>query len=146
MKVFGIKNQSKQNAFINSLSDTAKQYLNEKPAIKHTVMMYLARKQFSTENKEIVRQLSVLIANDPVLSNNDLLTELIVKQVLFSDKYTVQEFEDFWSNLTPAQKAIFDNYADNGISANGYFLKPSVVNFFHWAFPYLIDNLNVTIE
>jgi len=138
--------QAQQNSFMNSLPDAAKQYLNEKPEIKYSFMMYLGNKKFSAENKDIARQLSVLIANDSVLKNNDLLTELIVKQILFSDKYTVQEFENFWSNLTPAQKAIFNNYAINGISANGNFLKPSVQTFLSWAFPYIIDNPTVTVE
>src|SRR5690606_6763704 len=136
--------QNQQNTFINSLPYTVKEYLNENPLIKSVVLMYLANKQFSTESKVIATQLSILITNDTVLNSNNLLTELIVKQILFSNKYTLDEFEDFWSNLTNAQKEKINTYTNTYKSNNS--LMQSTQTFLFYLFDYVTNNPNVDFD
>src|SRR5690554_180770 len=139
--------QAQQNHFLNALPYDLQEWLDENPNIKGFILSYLSSNQYSNESKAVANQLIAFIENDEVLSTPDnLLTEFVVNQALYSTKFDAADFIDFWDNLTAAEKMILQNYADNGISANGYFLKPSVVNLLNWAFPYLIENKGITIE
>lgn len=85
--------------------------------------------------------------SDLVLKNNERLAELIAKQIFFTNEYTVNEFIDFWNNLTSQQKAVFNNYVNNNLTTSTpQILKPSAQTFLNWAFNYLIDNPTVTVE
>ena len=143
----GYNSQAQQNNFLNALPYDLQEWLDENLKIKGIVLSYLNSNQYSNENKAVANQLIAFVENDEVLSTlNNLLTEFVVNQALYSTKFDAADVINFWDNLTLTEKMILQNYADNGISANGYFLKPSVANFFLWAFPYLIDNPTITVE
>ncbi len=138
-----------ESNFLNSLPMAVNQWisLDINQHIKAIVLSYLRVKNFTANEQLKASQLLLYISNDSVLKNNSLLAELIIKQILFSNKYTVQEFENFWNNLTPQQKAVFNNYVNNNLTTGTHqMLKQSAQTFLNWAFNYLIDNPTVTVE
>src|SRR5690554_5505424 len=123
----GYNSQAQQNNFLNALPYDLQEWLDENLKIKGIVLSYLNSNQYSNENKAVANQLIAFVENDEVLSTlNNLLTEFVVNQALYSTKFDAADVINFWDNLTLTEKMILQNYADNGISANGYFLKPSV--------------------
>ncbi len=137
----------KFNNFVNALPASTKSWLLENYDIKLIVSGYLVQQNFSEESKQTATALLNFIVNDNVLkTNNNKLTEHIVRSSLMGSEFSVQQFMAFWSNLTQQEKMILQNYANNGVSVNGNFLKPSVVSFLNWAFPYLINNEDISTE
>ena len=142
----GSSSNAKFENFLYSLPVLTKNMLSQNSDLKTAVSVYLMQKNYSAASIKRAADLLNYIANDTVLrTNNNKLTQQIVQLSLFTNKFTVNSFITFWSSLTTEEKMILQNYADNGLSANGNFLKPSVKSFLNWAIAYLIQNTDVTI-
>ena len=135
--------------FYQQLSPTFQNWLKTQPNAKNHLLAYLLCHRNSTYHENIAEDLIEFLANDDYLKTNfNPLTELVIKEALNGNKFSTTEFINFWSNLTPAQKNIFQQYANtNKQYLNGAIrLKPEAEAFLSWAFPYLIDNPTVTVE
>lgn len=143
----GSSSNAKFENFLYSLPVLTKNMLSQNSDLKTAVSVYLMQKNYSAASIKLATDLLNYIANDTVLrTNNNKLTQQIVQLSLFTNKFTVNSFITFWSSLTTEEKMILQNYANNGMSANGNFLKPSAISFLNWALGYLIQNNGVTMS
>lgn len=143
----GSSSNAKFENFLYSLPVLTKNMLSQNSDLKTAVSVYLMQKNYSAASIKLATDLLNYIANDTVLrTNNNKLTQQIVQLSLFTNKFTVNSFITFWSSLTTEEKMILQNYANNGMSANGNFLKPSAISFLNWALAYLIQNNGVTVS
>ena len=134
--------------FVNILNTATKNWLLENHDIKLIISGYLVQQNFSDASKQTATMLLDLIANDNVLNtNNNRLTEYLIRSCLMGTEFNTQQFIDFWSALTTAEKNILQQFVNANLTA-GYFpvIKPSILTFLNWAFPYLINNEDVTVE
>ncbi|GEM_PF-592531 len=143
----GSSSNAKFQNFLYSLPGLTKNMLAQNSDLKTAVSVYLMQKNYSAASIKLATDLLNFIANDTVLrTNNNKLTQQIVQLSLFTNKFTVNSFITFWSSLTTEEKMILQNYANNGMSANGNLLKPSAISFLNWALAYLIQNNGVTMS
>lgn len=78
------KFHSKEVLFIDSLTDNCKLFLDQNKNIKGFVLAYLSSSKYSGDSVTTAKKLVDFIVNDEVLGTPDnLLTEFIIKQVLF---------------------------------------------------------------
>lgn len=132
--------------FVNILNTATKSWLLENYDIKLIVSGYLVQQNFSEESKQTATALLNFIVNDNVLkTNNNKLTEHIVRSSLMGSEFSAQQFMTFWSALNTTEKNTFQQFVNSNLTT-GYFpvIKPSVLNFLNWAFPYLINNEDVS--
>ena len=142
----GSSSNAKFQNFIYTLPGLTKNMLAQNSDLKTAVSVYLMQKNYSAASIKLAADLLNYIANDTVLrTNNNKLTQQIVQLSLFTNKFTVNSFITFWSSLNTEEKMILQNYANNGVSANGNFLKPSAISFLNWALGYLINNNTMSI-
>ncbi|GEM50755.1 hypothetical protein EB1_05450 [Empedobacter brevis NBRC 14943 = ATCC 43319] len=133
--------------FVNILNTATKSWLLENYDIKLIVSGYLVQQNFSEESKQTATALLNFIVNDNVLkTNNNKLTEHIVRSSLMGSEFSAQQFMTFWNNLTQQEKMILQNYANNGLSVNNSSLTPSTTTFLSSFLSFSVQNQNISFS